>query len=68
MRYPITVEPGTDTTAFGVIVVDSALLGDTSERGNIPLPRRMLERLDVLAQAAGESRSGYVARLTLEEP
>jgi predicted RNase H-like HicB family nuclease len=130
MRYPIAIEPGTDTTAFGVIVpdlpgcysagdgldeavagaeeaaaawidaaldageaipapssleamrqnsayagwafgvikIDPALLDDTTERVNITLPRRVLRRLDALAQAAGESRSGYIAQLTLEGP
>jgi predicted RNase H-like HicB family nuclease len=53
---------------FGVITVDPALLDDTIERVNITLPRRVLKRLDALAQAAGESRSGYIAHLTLEEP
>ena len=130
MRYPIAIEPGTDRTAFGVIVpdlpgcfsagdtlderaagaeeaaaawvdaaldaghaipaptsleavrrqpdyagwtfgvitLDPALLDDTIERVNITLPRRVLKRLDALARAAGESRSGYIAHLTLEEP
>lgn len=130
MRYPIVIEPGTDTTAFGVIVpdlpgcfsagdsldeavlgaeeaaaawidaaldagaaippsstldalrgnpdyagwlfgiitVDPALLDDTIERVNITLPRRVLRRLDALAKAAGESRSGYIAHRTLETP
>jgi predicted RNase H-like HicB family nuclease len=129
MRYPIAIEPGTDTTVFGVIVpdlpgcfsagdtlddamagaeeaaaawidaaldagsaipppsnlealrrlpdyagwtfgvitLDPALLDDTIERVNITLPRRVLKRLDALARAAGESRSGYIAHLTLEE-
>lgn len=129
MRYPIAIESGTDTAAFGVIVpdlpgcfsagdtldealagaeeaaaawidaaldseqaiptpsnleavrsnadyagwtlgiitLDPALLDDTSERVNITLPRRVLRRLDALAGAAGESRSGYIAYLTLEE-
>jgi predicted RNase H-like HicB family nuclease len=128
MRYPIAIEPGTDTTAFGVIVpdlpgcfsagdtldeamagaeeaaaawvdaaldagsaipapsslealrrepdyagwtfgvitLDPALLDDAVERVNITLPRRVLKRLDALARAAGESRSGYIAHLTLE--
>ncbi|RCW78954.1 type II toxin-antitoxin system HicB family antitoxin [Phyllobacterium bourgognense] len=128
MRYPIAIEPGTDTRAFGVVVpdlpgcfsagdtldeamsgaeeaaaawidaaldagesipapsglealrtnpeyagwmigvitLDPALLDDTIERVNITLPRRVLRRLDALAQAAGESRSGYIAHLTLE--
>lgn len=130
MRYPIAIEPGTDSTAFGVVVpdlpgcfsagdtldeamsgveeaaaawidatldaggaipaptsldalqnspvyegwtfgvitIDPALLDDSSERVNITLPRRVLKRLDALARAAGESRSGYIAHLTLEEP
>jgi predicted RNase H-like HicB family nuclease len=129
MRYPIAIEPGTDTIAFGVIVpdlpgcfsagdtldeaiagaeeaaaawidatldagsaipppssldalregpdfagwtfgvitIDPAVLDDTTERVNITLPRRVLKRLDALARAAGESRSGYIAQLTLEE-
>jgi predicted RNase H-like HicB family nuclease len=51
---------------FGVITIDPALLDDTVERVNITLPRRVLRRLDSLAKAAGESRSGYIAQLTLE--
>lgn len=53
---------------FGVITLDPALLDDTVERVNITLPRRVLKRLDAMARAAGESRSGYIAHLTLEEP
>ena len=53
---------------FGVITLDPALLDDTVERVNITLPRRVLKRLDALARAAGESRSGFIAQLTLEEP
>ncbi len=51
--------------AFGVITLDPALLDDTVERVNITLPRRVLRRLDALAGAAGESRSGFIASLTL---
>lgn len=54
--------------SFGVITLDPSLLDDTIERVNITLPRRVLKRLDALARAAGESRSGYIAHLTLEEP
>ncbi len=130
MRYPVAIEPGTESTAFGVVVpdlpgcfsagdtldhavagaeeaiaawidaaldageaipppssldaicttvdyagwtfavvtVDPGLLDDTIERVNITLPRRVLKRLDALARAAGASRSGYIAQLTLEEP
>lgn len=52
---------------MGVVTIDPALLDDTTERVNITLPRRVLKRLDALAKAAGETRSGYVAQLTLEE-
>lgn len=130
MRYPIAIEPGTETKAFGVVVpdlpgcfsagdtldeamsaaeeaaaawidaaldaseaipppgnletirqnpdyagwvfgavsIDPGLLDDTTERVNITLPRRVLRRLDAMARAAGQSRSGYVAHLTLEQP
>ena len=50
----------------GVITLGAALLDDTTERVNITLPRRFLKRLDALARTAGESRSGYIARLSLE--
>jgi predicted RNase H-like HicB family nuclease len=53
--------------AFGVLTLDPALLDDTIERVNISLPRRVLRRLDALAGAAGETRSGFIAQLTLED-
>ena len=51
--------------AFGVVTIDQALLDDTTERVNITLPRRVLRRLDAMADAAGESRSGFIAHMTL---
>ncbi len=130
MRYPVAIELGNDTTAFGIVVpdlpgcfsagdtldeamaaaedavaawidaaldagetipppsrldairadrlyegwviglvdVDRSLLDDTVERVNITLPRRVLKRLDALARDAGETRSGFIAHMTLEEP
>jgi len=128
MKYPIAIEPGNATTAWGVVVpdlpgcfsaadegideaienakeaislwieeaistgksvpkpssitdlqksgehdgwiwaiaeVDPALIDDTTERVNITLPRRILALLDQRAQAAGETRSGYIAQMTL---
>jgi predicted RNase H-like HicB family nuclease len=53
---------------FAIVSIDPALLDDTTERVNITLPRRVLKRLDALAKAKGETRSGYIARRTLEEP
>ena len=52
---------------FGVVSIDPALLDDTIERVNITLPRRVLSRLDAMAKAAGESRSGFIAQLTLDD-
>ncbi|HQT86881.1 MAG: hypothetical protein B7Z58_04840 [Acidiphilium sp. 37-64-53] len=53
--------------SFGIITIDPALLDDTITRVNITLPRRILKRLDALAAAAGETRSGFIAHLTLED-
>ncbi len=50
--------------AVGLITLDPAILDDAVERVNITLPRRVLRRLDALARADGESRSGYIARMT----
>ena len=128
MRYPIVIEPGTESTAFGVVVpdlpgcfsagdtvdeafanaeaaielwveaaldagervpspsaiehvreahaeyaswtwglvsIDPAVLDDTIERVNVSLPHRVLYRLDELAKASGETRSGYIAKLAM---
>ena len=127
IRYPAFIEPGSETTAFGVVIpdlpgcfsagdtleeallaaqeaaaawidaaldskmsipspspaekfvgrpefkdwmlalieLDPALFDDKIERVNITLPRRVLRRLDDLAKAEGESRSGLIAKLTL---
>jgi predicted RNase H-like HicB family nuclease len=129
MRYPIAIEPGTDVTAWGVVVpdlpgcfsagdtmeealiqaeeavtvwietildagqaipqpsaidalraahpefegwlwglvkIDPAMLDNTLERVNISLPRRVLHRLDARARKAGETRSGFIARMAIE--
>ena len=129
MRYPSAIEPGNDTTAWGVVVpdlpgcfsagdtleeamiaaeeaitgwieatldagqaipapthieilraahpelagwlwalvkIDPSTLDDTLERVNISLPRRVLHRLDALARSAGETRSGFIARMAVE--
>lgn len=63
----VRVHPDFAGWTVAVINLDPALLDDTSERVNITLPRRVLKRLDSLARAAGESRSGYIAKRTLEQ-
>ena len=42
------------------------MLDDTLERANISLPRRVLRRLDARARSAGETRSGFIARMAVE--
>ena len=51
---------------WALVKVDPAALDDTMERVNISLPRRVLHRLDTRAKAAGETRSGFIARMALE--
>jgi hypothetical protein len=50
---------------LSLVTIDPAALDDTVERVNITLPRRVLRRLDDQARAAGETRSGYVAKLAI---
>ncbi len=50
---------------LSLATIDPAALDDTVERVNITLPRRILRRLDDEAQAAGETRSGYIAKLAI---
>ena len=50
---------------WAVVQVDPARLDDKIERVNITLPRRILAILDAAAREAGETRSGYIARLAL---
>lgn len=51
---------------WAIIEVDLADLGDTTERINITLPRKVLRVIDAAAKRSGESRSGYIARAGLE--
>jgi hypothetical protein len=53
---------------WALVAIDPATLDDTPERVNISLPRRVLHRLDAQARHAGETRSGYIARMALEGP
>ena len=50
---------------WAVVSVDPARLDDNTECVNITLPRRVLARLDAAARAAGETRSGYIAKIAL---
>lgn len=53
---------------WALVRVDPSMLDDTLERVNISLPRRVLHRLDARARSAGETRSGFIARLAVESP
>ena len=50
---------------WGIATVDPSLFDDKVERLNITLPRRVLARLDSRAKAAGETRSGFIAKFAL---
>ena len=52
---------------WAVVEVDPAALSNKAERVNITLPARILRRIDQQAKAAGETRSGYIARLAMRE-
>ena len=53
---------------WALVKVDPSMLDDTLERVNISLPRRVLHRLDAHARGAGETRSGFIARMAVEGP
>ncbi|NMM07416.1 MAG: hypothetical protein HHJ18_14505 [Polaromonas sp.] len=44
------------------------MLDNTLERVNISPPRRALHRLDARACSAGETRSGFIARMAVDAP
>lgn len=50
---------------WALVDVDLSRLEDVTERVNITLPRRVLNKLDAAARAAGETRSGYIAHLAV---
>ena len=54
-----------DGWIWAIVEVDPASIDDTIERVNITLPRRILALLDRRAKSAGETRSGYIAQMTL---
>lgn len=62
----VVANPDFQGWTFGYIDVPSELLGSKTERINVTIPQRVLRRLDALAHEAGDSRSGYIARMVLE--
>lgn len=61
-----TAHPEFEGWPWALVKVDPAMLDDTLERVNISLPRRVLHRLDARARSAGETRSGFIARMAFE--
>jgi predicted RNase H-like HicB family nuclease len=60
--------PGYAGWTIGIIELDTALFDDAIERVNITLPRRVLRRLDDLAEARHQSRGAFIADLTMRLP
>jgi predicted RNase H-like HicB family nuclease len=60
--------PGYEGWTIGVIELDTSLFDDAIERVNITLPRRVLRRLDDLAEARHQSRGAFIADLTMRLP
>lgn len=50
---------------WATVDIDPSKIMDKAERVNITLPGRVLRRLDDMAAKAGDSRSGFIARLVL---
>ena len=61
-----TAHPEFEGWLWALVKVDPAMLDNTLERVNISLPRRVLHRLDARARSAGETRSGFIARMAVE--
>ena len=50
---------------LSLVSIDPSALDDTVERVNVTLSRRVLRQLDDDARAAGETQSGYIAKLAI---
>lgn len=56
-----------DGWVWAIVSIDLAKLSDKAERINITLPSRILRRIDMAAEKAGETRSGFIAKLALSQ-
>ena len=52
---------------MGVVEIPDSLLSEKAQRVNITLSGRVLRRLDFLAKASGETRSGYISRMVYQQ-
>ena len=51
---------------WAMVAIDLSRLSDKPRRINITIPERVLSMIDVSARQAGETRSGFLARATME--
>lgn len=51
---------------WAVVEIDGVLLDNRSERINISVPRRVLDRIDRYAREHGETRSGFLVNVAME--
>ena len=56
-----------DGLVWAIVSIDLAKLSDKAERINITLPSRILRRIDMAAVKAGETRSGFIAKMALSQ-
>jgi len=56
-----------DGWVWAIVSIDLAKLSDKVERINITLPSRILRRIDMAAEKAGETRSGFIAKMALSQ-
>lgn len=64
----LMTNPEFKNVIWATVDIDPSKIMDKAERVNITLPGRVLRRLDDMAAKAGDSRSGYIARLVLMTP
>lgn len=60
-------DPDFQGSVWAIVEIDPAVMDESSERINISLPRRIIKRIDNQARAAGETRSGQIAALSLNQ-
>jgi hypothetical protein len=66
VEAPRAGHPEFEGWLWALVQVNPAMLDSALERVNISLPRRVLHRLDARARSAGETRSGFIARMAIE--
>ena len=70
--YPQSIEshmadPQFSGWIWALVSIEFSVLDEKRDRVNLSIPRRVLRRIDANAQAAHETRSGYLVRLALQD-